>query len=95
VGLNTENAGALIGSANPNAGNKHTVEVLIGTFVASVGRDVKQGEVVTVSNDDYRFLKPYGYVKEAVEAVEAEVVETEDTEDTEDSAPKMPKGRRR
>jgi hypothetical protein len=67
MGLNTDNAGALLGKT-PKDGT-HTVKVLIGTFIASVGRDVKKGEVVDVSAEDYRFLKPYKFVEDRTEEV--------------------------
>jgi hypothetical protein len=96
--LNTENASALIGGANQNAGKSHEVEVLIATFVQSLGRDVQVGEVVEISNADYRFLKPYNYVKdvEAEAPVNAGTDNDKDNDKDKDKAPKgnLPKGNR-
>jgi hypothetical protein len=82
VGLDTNNAGALIGKAeNAIAGALHKVEVLVGTFIHSLGRDVKVGETVEISHADYRFLKPYEYVKD-VDSDEVEADESGDTQTT-------------
>jgi hypothetical protein len=64
VPLSTENAGALTGKPNTTKGIV-TVEILIGTFVKSVGRDVQVGETVEISDEDARFLLPYAYAKVA------------------------------
>ena len=81
MGLNTENAGALVGMSNPNNGRTHRVEILIGTFIQSVGKDVKVGAIVDVSDGDYRFLKPYGYCRDA--GVEAEADEADEADEVE------------
>jgi hypothetical protein len=62
--LNTENASALVNGGEVNAGQTRKVKMLIGTFVKSVGKDVKEGAVIQISDVDYRFLKPYGYCED-------------------------------
>jgi hypothetical protein len=88
--LTTENAGGVVAGASNAKLGYHTVEILKGTYVHSVGRNVKADEVVEVSDADYRFLKPYGFCKDsdgeavepvAAEADEPEVVTEPETED--------------
>lgn len=82
--LSTQNAGGLVGINNTTAGTVK-VRMLIGTRVESLGRDVNEGEVVTISQKDASFLLPYNY---ATRDLEVEEVEAEDgtVEDTDDSA---------
>lgn len=61
--LSTDNAGAIVPGSGGRAGY-HTVEMLKATTVKSVGRVVKVGEVVEISDEDYRFLKPYEFCKD-------------------------------
>lgn len=103
MSLNTENASAIVPGVVSQPGAMIDVKVLIGTFVKSVGRDVRVGEVVAVSAEDYRFLKPYKYVTDATDEVEneapapapapAEESVVEDT-DAEESAPVIVEGKR-
>lgn len=88
MGLNTENASDVVGK--PGTGiiaESHKVEVLIGTFVRSVGRDVKQGVTALISEADYRFLKPYGYVKDAHPDAEVDVAPVSDNTPAVETAP--------
>lgn len=106
MGLNTENASAVVAGAQPTAvAGMIRVEVLISTHINSVGRDVVVGEIVEVSQDDYRFLKPYKYVKDVVEGEVEEVVEADpageadqageaDPAGTEANAPVVVEGKR-
>lgn len=98
--LTTKNASAVIPGITPDAQPSQQVEVLIATFIKSVGRDVQVGEVVEISPEDFRFLVPYGYAKkvepvkvaepvEPVEPVEpaedeSKAVDTEDVDESKD-----------
>jgi hypothetical protein len=73
--ISTENAGGLVGTSTPN-GATVTVKFLIGTFVQSIGRDVRAGEVLTVSQKDASFLLPYSYATRDLETAAPETAET-------------------
>lgn len=89
------------GPNNP-ANQMHKVRVLIGTMIASVGRDVAVGEIVDVSFDDFRFLNAYNFVtkdlypdavEETAEPDTDEAPESDEDkgdEDEEAEAPKAP-----
>lgn len=85
--LSTENAGGLVGIHNTTTTNV-TVRMLIGTRVESLGRDVRTGEVVTISQKDASFLVPYGYATKDLEveseapAIEDVVTDEETTDET-------------
>jgi hypothetical protein len=108
MGLNTNNASGLTGGTNP-ANTTHTVRVLIGTYIQSVGRDVQVGEIVEISFDDFRFLNAYKYVTkdlqesegensvsdEAPNAADNNAENTENTSEQTTPATNKPQGKRR
>lgn len=83
MGLNTENAGSVVAGGRVTGVGRKRVEMLLGTFVQSVGRSVNVGEIVEVSDADYRFLKPYNYCKDA-ESIE-DAKDAKDAKDVEDA----------
>jgi hypothetical protein len=83
VGLNATNSSGVVPGGNAPKSDNVTVEMLVGTFVESLGRDVKEGEVVTITSKDARFLLPYKYAKQVTEEVEVEdEVETKTAPET-------------
>lgn len=89
------------GPNNP-ANQLHKVRVLIGTMIASLGRDASVGEIVDISFDDFRFLNAYNFVTkdlypDAVEETpepetdEAPADDEDKGDETEENEPEAPK----
>jgi ribosomal protein L9 len=90
VALDTKNSGGLTGTSQ--TGQSVTVEILIGTFIQSIGRDVEVGEIVTISDVDARFVIPYKY---AVRATEEAKQEAKEAKQEEKSNTTVPEGKRK
>jgi hypothetical protein len=92
VGLDTKNSGGLTG--NIQSGQSVLVEILIGTYIGSIGRDAEVGEIVTISDVDARFLIPYKYAQRTTEQSEHEAKQEDTTDETKTEGTK-PEGKRK